>query len=337
VSQGAESEPSPPAAPVPAAPVPTDPAPVEPPRAEPEEPHDEAEPKKPGGIVAQVIGTTSFFAALLVYMGWNYESLFLQQFLIPVPQGIGLGTVDFAATGITPLFSSNAVLFAAALVGLILIAPRLARRLPEPERKRLVAGIGKASGPLFWTGVVLTALLLLFTWPQVSDGGFVGWFTDNVDLVYLALALLAGAQLLMAWPSRRSIAGQVAYPLALVVVAVLALWAGGIYAGTLGFQYALSVEYNVPGQIAATVYSAQPLDLSGPGVTCRRIQTGPGYPFQCTGLRLLYLQSGTYYLLPVGWSYHNQQTYILDDSDQIRVELSCPSVSNPVPLTCPSR
>jgi hypothetical protein len=300
-----------------------------------EEPQNGAEPKKPGGIVAQVIGTTSFFGALLLYMGWNYYSQFLQTFLIPAPQSIGLGSIDFATAGITPLFESSAVLFAAVLVGLILIAGRVAGRLPEAERKKLT-GIGKASGKLFWTGVALTALTLVFTWPQVSGGSFVGWFTDNVNLVYFVLALLAAGQLLMAWPSRRSIAGQVAYPLALVVVAVLTLWAGGVYAATLGYQYALSVEDNVPGQAAVTVYSAEPLDLSGPGVTCTRIQPGTGYPYQCTGLRLLYLQSGTYYLLPQGWSYHNQHTYIFDDSDQIRVELSCPSVSNPVPLGCPS-
>jgi hypothetical protein len=37
---------------------------------------------------------------------------------------------------------------------------------------------------------------------------------------------------------------------------------------------------------------------------------------------LLYLQSGTYDLLPVRWTPQQGCTYILDDSNQVRIELS---------------
>jgi len=278
--------------------------------------------RKPDSIVAQVVGTTSFFGALLLYMGWNYEDQLLQQFQIPAPQSIGLGTVDFAAAGIQPLFNSNAAFILAVLVMLIMIAAAIAGRLPEDKRDKL-ADLGKTPAKLFWSGVVLTAVTLTLTWPQVSSGGFVDWLSSNVDAVYPALALLAGGVLLMAWPARRSTAGQVAYPLALVVVAILALWGGGVYAGTLGYQHALSIENDIAGQTAVAVYSAQPLDLSGPSVSCALRQRGSGYPYECTGLRLLTIQSGTYYLLPLGWAYDDERTYILDDSDQIRVELYC--------------
>ena len=47
------------------------------------------------------------------------------------------------------------------------------------------------------------------------------------------------------------------------------------------------------------------------------------YHYRYQGLRLLITRSGTYYLLPLGWSQQNGNdiTYILDDSDQIRIEL----------------
>ena len=45
------------------------------------------------------------------------------------------------------------------------------------------------------------------------------------------------------------------------------------------------------------------------------------YHYRYLGLRLLLMQSGTYYLVPVGWSPQYDLTYILDQSDPIRIEL----------------
>jgi hypothetical protein len=110
----------------------------------------------------------------------------------------------------------------------------------------------------------------------------------------------------------------------LVVIAVLALWAGGVYAGTLGCQAALGIQDDVAGQTAATVFAAQPLNLTGPGVSCSHVQPGAGFSWECTGLRLLWAEPGTYYLLPRGWRSRGDPTCILDDSDQIRIELYQP-------------
>jgi hypothetical protein len=275
---------------------------------------------KSGALVGQVVGTTSFFAALLFYMGWNYDNSQLSPFLIPTPQSIGLSTTDFAASGIYQLFASNAVLYAAALVAVILMVVSAIRALPDKKRNKLVR-MAQASGKLFVAGLLLTVITLTLIWWQVSSGAFPGWLGSHIALVYLALALLAGGLLLMTWPTRREKAGRVAYSLAIVVTGGLALWAGGVYASTLGSEAAAGIEGDVHGQPAVAVYSTEPLDLSGPDVHCTRVQAGPGYPYECTGLRLLYLQAGTYYLLADGWTLSNQRTYILDDSDQIRVEL----------------
>jgi hypothetical protein len=68
------------------------------------------------------------------------------------------------------------------------------------------------------------------------------------------------------------------------------------------------------------VYSTERLTLSGPGVT---VQPYPGYyyRFEYQGFRLLLDRAGTYYLLPVGWSPRLDITYVLSDTDPIRVEL----------------
>jgi hypothetical protein len=275
---------------------------------------------KRSAVVAQVVGSVSFLGALLVYMGWNFDSNLLSPFSVPSPTSVGLSTAELALSGLTPLFESNAAFFGAAFVASILLVAKAADALPKTGREK-IAGMGRSTRRLVLLGLLLTIGTLAVTWPNVSSGAFGGWFGSHVDGVYLALALLAAGQLLIAWPTRQTVPGQFVYPLALVVVAVLTLWAGGVYAGTLGYQAAVGIADNVYKQTAVTVYSAEPLDLSGPGVACSRVQPGPGYPYECTGLRLLLVESGTYYLLPKGWTY-GDHTYILDDSDQIRIELS---------------
>jgi hypothetical protein len=275
---------------------------------------------KRSALIAQVVGSVSFLGALLVYMGWNFDSNVLSQFSVPSPTSVGLSTAGLALSGLTPLFESNAAFFGAALVACIILVAKAVDALPKTGRDK-IAGMGRSTRRLLLLGLLLTILTLAVTWPNVSSGAFRGWFGGHVYGVYLALALLAAGQLLIAWPTRQTVSGQFVYPLALVVVALLALWAGGVYAATLGFQSALGIQDDVYGLTAVTVYSAEPLGLSGPGVACSRVQPGPGYPYECTGLRLLLVESGTYYLLPKGWTY-GDHTYILDDSDQIRIELS---------------
>jgi hypothetical protein len=303
-----------------------------------ETPADENAGKR-DSVVAQVVGSTSFLGALLIYMGWNYDSQLLQPFAIPAPTGIGVSTVNFALTGLTPLLRSSLVFVGAVLVALILLATRFARPLlgkiknqPAVAGQPPVAGqsdgtgqpggAGKSSWTLFASGLLLTVVTLSLAWPQAHGGSFGGWLSGQAELVYLLLGLLAVGQVLMAWPARRSDTGQIVYPLALVVAAVLTLWAGGVYARMVGSQDAMSIENDTAIKPAVAVYSAQSLGLSGPGVRCARPQPGTGYPYECTGLRLLWVESTTYYLLPEGWRY-GDSTYVLDDSDQIRVQLYC--------------
>jgi hypothetical protein len=69
------------------------------------------------------------------------------------------------------------------------------------------------------------------------------------------------------------------------------------------------------------VYSIQPLALSGTDVSVQKLPAGFLYHYRYEGLRLLYMNSGTYYLLPAGWSPQLPLTFILDTNDETSVEL----------------
>lgn len=272
---------------------------------------------------AVVIGNTTLLGAVLVYMGWNYENSLLEYFQVSA-FSVNIGTVEFALKGLVPLFESDAVFFAALLVAVLALASK-ASAVRELVPKAIGDVVGRVREPadrVMITGLLVTAVVLPLTWVNASAGTFVGWFAGHRDRVYFMLALLAAGQLLSVWPIRRSGAGPFAYPLALIVAAVCTLWAAGIYAGSLGVQAARSFAMGLAGQTAVTVYSVASLDLSGPGVSCQRVAGASEYPYVCTGLRLLYVQSGTYDVLPVRWTPQNGHTFILDDSNQIRIELS---------------
>ena len=283
----------------------------------PSEQEEKEDSKK--GFAAQVIGNTSLLTAVLIYMGWAYENAVLSYFSVP-SSGLSISTVEYVLKGMVPLFQSVIIFIGVLLTAMIVIAARVLQLVPEPVGKAVKHALG--SDRILILGLLVTAITLPLAWLSVSGGSFDSWFFHHQDVLYFVLALLATGQLLAAWPVRRSGPGPFVYPLALVVAAMCTLWAAGLYARNLGTGFAENIANNLRGQTAATVYSVRSLDLSGPGVTCKQIQPESGYPFQCTGLRLLYADSGTYYLLPVGWKKQRGQTYILDDSNQIRIELS---------------
>ena len=69
------------------------------------------------------------------------------------------------------------------------------------------------------------------------------------------------------------------------------------------------------------VYSVQPLALSGTDVSVQKLPAGFLYHYRYVGLRLLYMSSGTYYLLPAGWSPQLPVTFALETNDETCVEL----------------
>ena len=298
-------------------------APAQPGASKPENSSQGGDSKESANSLAALAANTTLFSAVLVYMGWNYENSLLEYFQVPAFSA-NIGTIEFALKGMVPLFDSDIVFFAALLVAVLGLASRAGavRELVPNAVIKVVGRVREPADRVMITGLLVTAVVLPLTWLNVSDGAFGGWFASHRDGVYYVLALLVAGQLLSAWPVRRSGTGLFMYPLALTVAALCTLWAAGIYADTLGSQAARSFAMQLPAQTAVTVYSATSIALSGPGVICQRVPGTSGYPYACIGLRLLYVQSGTYDLLPVRWTPQGGHTIILDDSNQIRIELS---------------
>jgi hypothetical protein len=138
---------------------------------------------------------------------------------------------------------------------------------------------------------------------------------------YVVLSLLALGPLLLTWTLRATRQGRVLYALAVAVFIVCALWAGSLYANGRGTEAAQAFASDLGTKTAVLVYSVQPLALSGNYVTVHKLPAGLQYRYRYEGLRLLYMSSGTYYLLPVGWIPQLPQTYILVSGDQTRIEL----------------
>jgi hypothetical protein len=281
------------------------------------------------GIAGLIVGNASLLIAVLVYMGWAYDQAFYGYFHLN-PLDLNLSIVDYMLRSLD-LFSTTIIIVAVVITAAAAVRAwdlgdtELARRAAGAAAARMSAipAFGKLASAnavqrsrarqvlLIGTGAVatLTALALyrIASYVPIST--------------YLFLFLLGGGVLLLTWPKRLDRRGRFAYAMAIVIAAVCALWAASVYAQNLGTQAAEKDVHDLSTRTIAVVYSVEPLDLAGPGVTVQRLPAAYRYHYRYLGLRLLLMQSGTYYLLPVGWDPVYDLTYILDESDPIRVEL----------------
>jgi hypothetical protein len=281
------------------------------------------------GIAGQIVANTSLLIAVLVYMGWAYDAALYGYFHLN-PLDLNISIVEYMLRSLD-LFSTAIIFVAVAIIAAATIrtwglgktrfarlaADTAATRMSAVPAFRHLASTDAAERSrahkvlVIWTGaaVTLTALALY-------------WIANYVPIsTYLFLFLLGGGVLLLTWPTRADRHGRFPYAMGIVVSAVCALWAASLYAHNLGTQAAQTAVQNLPTRTAVAVYSVQPLALPGPGVTEQRLSAAYRYHYRYQGLRLLMMRSGTYYLLPVGWNPQVDLTYILSDSDQIRIEL----------------
>jgi hypothetical protein len=265
------------------------------------------------GIAALVVANSSLLFAGLVYMGWAYTAALYGYFHLN-PLELGVGAVEYLLRSLS-LFSSAIVFAAVVFIVLAVICTwDLNIRTHTPPRlASIVSALPLRNGRAFLTatGAALTALALCLAWLAYH-------FFINT---YLILGLLGLGPLVLTWPNRMHRRGRLPYSLAIIVATVCALWAASLYAHNRGISAAKSLARRLPDTTAIDVYSIHPLALSGPGVTVRQLPKVFQYHYRYEGLRLLTERSGTYYLLPKGWSPQLDLTYILDDSDQVRIVL----------------
>jgi len=302
------------------------------------------------GIAGLVVANSSLILAILIYMGWTYDNYFYGYFHLRTLD-LGFGPLEYALRSLS-LFSPNIVLAAVVLIAIMSVrtwggpsaviaasarAPviRAVRRLPwersasgrgDADRStvlpadrsdgthqagQLTSRSRAAGSRLAAAGAVLVIIALALYWTAL-----------HVRIsTFLLLALLGAGPLLLTWPTRADRPGRVPYAIAIVVAAICALWAASVYAQQRGTQAAQDVVRNLPTRTAVVIYSTQQLALSGPGISLQHLPPGSPYHYRYTGLRLLLIQSGTYYLLPVSWTPQLSFTYVVTESDQARIVL----------------
>jgi len=296
----------------------------------------------PAGLIA---GNLSLIAAVMIYMGWAYDSSFYGYFhLGPVELGTSPDDYLLSSLGLFKPVIVVAVVVAIAAITLwtrgahlisgaktlirwiarfVRTSPRFRwlnkrlRRLDQTipqgikDRLRDVKHWWKPKAIQVGLGAVVTVTALVL----YAIAG------DIAVSTYLVLALIAFGPLLLTSAFRGDRRGRVPYSLAIVVGIVCGLWAASLYASGLGNSAAQGFATHLSTKTEAAVYSVQPLALSGPKVSVRKLPAGFMYHYRYEGLRLLYISSGTYYLLPEGWVPGLPLTYIITASDQTRVEL----------------
>ena len=281
------------------------------------------------GLAGLIVANASLLIAVLVYMGWAYTDAFFGYFHLS-PLDLDVGIVEYMLRSLD-LFSPDLIIAAVVVIAVTAVrawgldrttfARGVAGKATAwisavPVLRRLVpAGDAEQTHPGRWlligAGAAVTVIALTLAWAA----SYIPIST------YLILALLGGGPLLLTWPTRAERHGRFPYSLAIVVIAVCALWATALYAHSIGTQHAQAFVRDLPSRTAVVVYSIQRLALSGPGVTVQQLQPGALYHYEYPGLRLLTTRSGTYYLVPVGWYPQMNVTYIFNESDQIRIVL----------------
>lgn len=288
------------------------------------------------GLTGLIAANVSLIVAIMVYMGWAYEQAFYAHFhlasldldisiedyllyslhlfnpVIVFAAVAVIGAVTATRDAVVARASMRAIRQVATRLGAVPWPKRLHWQIPQRLRKRL-ANMRR----LCRRQVLLGALGTAMTVTALALYRIADYFPVST---YLVLVLFASGPLLLTWALRGNRQGRALYALAIVISVVCALWAGSLYANGLGTRAAQDFTAGLATETEVAVYSAQQLALSGPGVTVQKLPAGFAYRYRYEGLRLLYMNSGTYYLLPSQWIPQLGLTYILDQSDQIRVE-----------------
>lgn len=282
-------------------------------------------------LAAAVVTNTSLLTALVIYMGWAYLNARLGYFDVS-PLNLNLGIVDYALHSLAFFFNTNIIFFAVVLIGATAFFPRVMRIvktrlaaldsvLPRAVSEAVRRTFPATGNPAARLGVVIIIVTVPLIWAGLQNNGLHAWFYDNQTVFYLVILLMGAGPLLVTRPKAARSVMSFLNPLAIAIAVACLLWASGLYASNLGTREAIALTRNLAAQTAVTLYSAQPLGIFGSQVKAQIVR-GSFYRYRYQGLRLLIMDSGTYYLLPVDWTPANNHVYVINSSDEITIEFS---------------
>lgn len=285
--------------------------------------------------IGQMAAQTTAVIGVLYYFGWARTNAIYSYFGVS-PSIIGFSTTDYALRSVSVIVRP-AVIAGLLALGLTAIHRALSYWLNghiSAGRKHVPRVIGAVLAAL---GVVLCVAGLLgfydlviysIQYPVVPV-----LLAASVVLVVYAAHIIDSTlddrqpddQATVTRPFAMRDMSSAGTAVLLIIAAALALWTVAVYAGLDGQRSARELLAGLPGRTAVVVYSEKDLNLldnrGSPHIDPLNTPDGQ-YKFRYTGLRLLVYSQGRYVLLPDNWAQRGDPVYILDESPDLRFELT---------------
>ncbi|MGK5696167.1 hypothetical protein ACSNOJ_25305, partial [Streptomyces sp. URMC 128] len=264
------------------------------------------------GFPADLATLVSLLAALLFYAGAVHTRAYFEYFHIDV-LALGLSFAEFVMRSLH-LVTAPVVLTAVVAVVVLrdpqLPSRSLSRLLPPAligRLRRVVRGLARLH--LLVLGV---AVAMLFCWSRIQP---YGWLVP----VLLAVGILCGQPPAAGDGSRPG--GIRARGAPLTAVGLCLLWAVALAAHERGLRDAERDADHLVGRTAVVVFSTDRLSMTGRGLKVKDLGRQMHYRYRYTGLRVVIERGGRYYAVPTGWRHDTDSTYVLRESDDVRIEL----------------
>ncbi|MFC3455282.1 hypothetical protein [Amycolatopsis speibonae] len=275
-------------------------------------------------LVGAALANTTLLTALLYYFG-----------LVETQTYFGYFRVHYTLLGQTPdeIFGRgvDGVLLpltgAAGAILLFLVLTRFLKiRLGEVPWTRLLRICSPVAGGLGLVLLVSTTAIALDPEPFRDYPGVPG--------LGFAIGVLMTLFSWRHWTSRRT--GSARASLAelvtgYVLVSIGLFWAVGDYSGAVGTTRGFEAAGVIPTRPAATLYSAESLNLTANGVLeVKCADPEAAYKYRYTGLKLLLQSGGQYVFLPANWRISTGVAFVIPKTEKQRLEFG-PSRSVPPP------
>lgn len=264
------------------------------------------------GYAADWATLLSLAAALLFYAGAVHTRAFFEYFHIDV-LALGLSFPEFVMRSLR-LVTAPVVLTAVVTV-VVLRDPQFFGRSVLPLLPPTVIGHCRRvmrRAARFDLVVLCVAVIMLFSWSRIQP---YEWLVP----VLLAVGILWGRS--PAANNGRSPSGIRARGASLTAACLCLLWAVALAAQQSGLRDAEHSADHLVGRTAIVVFSTDRLSMTGRGLQVKDLGERVHYRYRYTGLRLVIERGGRYHAVAMGWQHDSDSTYVIRETDDIRVEL----------------
>lgn len=276
------------------------------------------------GFAGLVLAPAGVVTGVLYYFGYVRERALFGHFGVDLGS-VGFSTTDYLVRSAGSVFLPLATVLGSCLCGLVshhVLLVGLARLNPVRQRLPWLL-LGIAGAALAIAGALGLFLRADATGDPIGSPVALGGGALLVE--YALSGAISWSVLPVAVAEALGAAKIVRRTLLSALCLVAAFWATASVADRNGSSAARAIEASLPGRAQAVVYSADRLQVTGPGVGLVQLAgSGGPFAFRYNGLRTLLHSDGRWFLLPVGWTHGNGATVILlpDDVTGIRVDLA---------------